>query len=327
MKIWPGQPYPLGATYDGSGTNFSIFSGLATDVQLCLFDDDGNETCTPLPERTALVYHGYVPNVGPGQRYGYRIIGPYEPANGCRCNPAKLMIDPYATAVEGEVLWKPRVMPYVVTGKDDADLVRSDEDNADLVPKCIVTSPYFDWGHDRPPRTPWHKTIVYETHVKGYTNCHPGLDPAVRGTYAGLADPVSIAHLTDLGVTAVELLPVHQYIHDAFLVERGLTQLLGLQLDRLPGTAQRLQLDGSARRAGQRVQAHGQGPARGGDRGDPRRRLQPHRRGQPARPLAVPSAASTTSPTTASSRTTSASTSTTPGRATASTCATRSSCS
>ena len=227
MKIWPGQPYPLGATYDGSGTNFSIFSGLASQVLLCFFDDDGNETRVKLPERTALVHHGYVSNVGPGQRYGYRIVGPYDPVNGCRCNPAKLLIDPYATAVEGHVRWDPRVMPYVVTGKDDADLTPSDANNADLVPKSVITNPFFDWGHDRPPRTPWDRTIVYETHVKGYTTHHPGLDPAVRGTYVGFADPQSIAHLTGLGITAVELLPVHQFIHDGFLVARGLTNYWG----------------------------------------------------------------------------------------------------
>jgi glycogen operon protein len=227
MKIWPGQPYPLGATYDGSGTNFSVFSGLATQVLLCFFDDNGKETRLVLPERTALVHHGYVPNVGPGQRYGYRVVGPYQPENGCRCNPAKVMLDPYATAVEGEVQWDPRVMPYVVTGKDDADLVPSDADNADLVPKSIITNPFFDWGHDRPPRTPWDRTIVYETHVKGYTTRQPGLDAAVRGTYAGFADRQSIAHLTALGITAVELLPVHQFIHDGFLVARGLTNYWG----------------------------------------------------------------------------------------------------
>ena len=227
MKIWPGQPYPLGATYDGSGTNFSVFSGLATQVLLCFFDDDGNETRLALPERTALVHHGYVPNVGPGQRYGYRVVGPYEPENGCRCNPAKVMLDPYATAVEGEVQWDPRVMPYVVTGKDDADLVPSDADNADLVPKSVITNPFFDWGHDRPPRTPWDRTIVYETHVKGYTTRQPGLDAAIRGTYAGFADRQSIAHITALGITAVELLPVHQFIHDGFLVARGLTNYWG----------------------------------------------------------------------------------------------------
>ena len=227
MKIWPGQPYPLGATYDGSGTNFSIFSGLASQVLLCFFDDDGNETRVKLPERTALVHHGYVSNVGPGQRYGYRIVGPYDPVNGCRSNPAKLLIDPYATAVEGHVRWDPRVMPYVVTGRDDADLTPSDANNADLVPKSVITNPFFDWGHDRPPRTPWDRTIVYETHVKGYTTHHPGLDPAVRGTYVGFADPQSIAHLTGLGITAVELLPVHQFIHDGFLVARGLTNYWG----------------------------------------------------------------------------------------------------
>ncbi len=223
MKIWPGQPYPLGATYDGSGTNFAIFSGLATRVLLCLFDDEGTETQVELPEVTALCHHGYLPNVGPGQRYGYRVEGPWEPANGCRCNPAKLLLDPYATAVEGEVQWDPKVMPYLVGEPDDANT----DDNAALVPKSVITNPYFDWGHDRPPRTPWDRTIVYETHVKGFTRRHPGIEDSVRGTYLGLADPVAIDHLTDLGVTAVELLPVHQFIHDGVLHDRGLRNYWG----------------------------------------------------------------------------------------------------
>jgi glycogen operon protein len=227
LKIWPGQPYPLGATYDGSGTNFSVFSSVADRVLLCLFDDDGTETKVELPDVTAFCHHGYLPNVGPGQRYGYRVDGPYDPKAGNRCNFAKLLIDPYATAVEGEVQWEPRVMPYAGTAGPDADLRPSTEDDADLIPKSVVTNPYFDWGHDRPPRTPWDRTIVYETHVKGYTRLHPGLDESVRGTYAGLADPVSIAHLTDLGVTAIELLPVHQFIRDGFLVARGLTNYWG----------------------------------------------------------------------------------------------------
>jgi isoamylase len=227
MKIWPGQPYPLGATYDGSGTNFSVYSGLSDRIVLCFFDDDGVENQVDLPEVTALVHHGYVPNIGPGQRYGYRVFGPYDPENGCRSNPAKLLIDPYATAVEGGVRWDPAVMPYVVTGKDDADLTPSGVDNAAFVPRSIVTSPFFDWAHDRPPRTPWDRTIVYETHVKGFTKQHPGIAEEVRGTYLGLADPVSIDHLTNLGVTAVELLPVHQFIHDGFLQERGLSNYWG----------------------------------------------------------------------------------------------------
>ena len=227
MKIWPGQPYPLGATYDGSGTNFSLLSGLAEKVLLCLFDEAGAEVRVELPETTALVHHGYVPNIGPGQRYGYRVVGPYEPGQGCRCNPAKLLLDPYATAVEGEVRWEPAVLPYVADGTDAADLTASNEDNAALVPRSVVTSPFFDWGHDRPPRTPWDRTIVYETHVKGHTSLHPGLPEEIRGTYAGLADRASIAYLKDLGVTAVELLPVHQFIHDGVLVERGLRNYWG----------------------------------------------------------------------------------------------------
>jgi isoamylase len=223
MKIWPGQPYPLGATYDGSGANFSVFSGLAQKILLCLFDDEGVETQVELPEVTAMVHHGYLAGVGPGQRYGYRVFGPYEPEKGCRCNPAKLMLDPYATAVEGEVLWgDPKVLPYV-----GDDLTPSSDDNAALVPKSIVTSPYFDWGHDRPPRTPWDRTIVYETHVKGFTVADGDIDESLRGSYAALAEPAAIGHLTGLGITAVELLPVHQFIHDGFLHDRGLRNYWG----------------------------------------------------------------------------------------------------
>ena len=227
MRVWPGEPYPLGAAYDGYGTNFALFSGMAQCVVLCLFDDDGTEHRTELPAVTGLVHHGYVPKVGPGQRYGYRVVGPYQPESGCRCNPAKLLVDPYATAIEGGVVWDRRVLAYVATGAPDADLTMSDEDNAAFVPRSIVTSPFFDWGHDRPPRTPWEQTIVYETHVKGYSQCQPSVDAELRGTYAGLADGVSIAHLKSLGVTAVELLPVHQFVHDLFLAQRGLRNYWG----------------------------------------------------------------------------------------------------
>jgi isoamylase len=227
MKIWPGQPYPLGARYDGSGTNFAVFSGLADRIVLCLFDDNGVETRVVLPEVTAMCHHGYVPDVCPGQRYGFRVVGPYEPSNGCRCNPAKLLVDPYATAVEGAVSWDAKVFPFVVTGKADADLTLSSDDNAAFVPKSVVTSPFFDWAQDSAPRTPWDRTILYETHVKGYSIRQPKLDPERRGTYAGLADPVSVAHLVDLGVTAVELLPCHQFIHDSLVHDRGLRNYWG----------------------------------------------------------------------------------------------------
>jgi glycogen operon protein len=223
MQMWPGQPYPLGAFYDGAGTNFSIFSEVAETVELCLFDDEGNETRHELPEVTALCWHGYLPNVGPGQRYGFRVHGPYNPAEGLRCNPNKLLLDPYAKAVEGEVQWDQAVFPYTF-GKPDS---RNDADSAPFVPKGVVHSPWFDWAHDRHPRTPLHETVVYEVHVKGFTARHPDIPEEQRGTYAGLAHPVAIDYLTGLGVTAVELLPVHQFVHDSTLAEKGLRNYWG----------------------------------------------------------------------------------------------------
>src|SRR5256712_5547081 len=224
MRLWPGQPFPLGASYDGAGTNFSLFSEVASGVDLCLFDDDGNEECVPLTEVTALCWHGYLPNVGPGQRFGFRIHGPYEPHAGHRCNPAKLVLDPYAKAVEGGVDWDPAVFGYPLGGDD---LVADQRDSAKFVPKAVVTNPFFDWGVDRPPCTPWHETVVYETHVKGFTKLHPDVDEELRGTYAGLAHPAAIDHLKELGVTAVELLPVHDFLDDQRLVEMGLRNYWG----------------------------------------------------------------------------------------------------
>jgi isoamylase len=224
MKVWPGQPYPLGATYDGAGTNFSLFSEVAERVELCLFDHDGTETAVPLSEVTARCWHGYLPGVGPGQRYGFRVHGPYEPAAGHRCNPAKLLLDPYAKAVEGKVDWNPAVFGYQL-GKDD--LAIDTRNSAPYVPKSVVTNPFFDWANDRPPRVPFHESVIYELHVKGFTTRHPDIDKELRGTYAGLAHPAAIEHLTRLGVTAVELMPVHQFIHDDRLVAKGLRNYWG----------------------------------------------------------------------------------------------------
>jgi isoamylase len=223
MKLWPGQPYPLGATYDGLGTNFSLFSDAAEAVELCLFDEDGNEERAELTELDALCWHGYAPHVGPGQRYGFRVHGPYDPPAGHRCNPAKLLLDPYAKAVDGEVRWDQAVFGY---NFDDPEQ-RNDEDSAPFVPRSVVVNPYFDWGEDRHPRTPWHETVVYETHVRGLTVRHPGLDPDLRGSYAGLGSPPVIDYLNRLGVTAVELLPVHQFVQDSTLAERGLRNYWG----------------------------------------------------------------------------------------------------
>jgi glycogen operon protein len=226
MQVWPGRPYPLGATYDGVGTNFSIFSEVAERVELSLFDETGAEVRLPLNEQTALCWHGYIPNVGPRQRYGFRVTGPYEPERGQRCNPAKLLLDPYARAIEGGVSWDEAVFPYRL-GDPNADLAQDERDNAAFVPRSVVVSPWFDWGEDRRPNTPWHETVIYETHVKGFTFCHPRLPPELRGTYAGLAHPEVLQHLRRLGITAVELLPVHQFVHDHLLVKRGLRNYWG----------------------------------------------------------------------------------------------------
>ena len=226
MQVWPGRPYPLGATYDGVGTNFSIFSEVAERVELCLFDETGAETRLPLTEQTALCWHGYVRNVGPRQRYGFRVSGPYQPERGLRCNQAKLLLDPYARAIEGAVTWDEAVFPYRL-GDPQADLARDDRDNAAFVPRSVVVSPWFDWAEDRRPNTPWHETVIYETHVKGITICHPRVPPQLRGTYAGLAHPEVVQHLRRLGITAVELLPVHQFVHDHVLVKRGLRNYWG----------------------------------------------------------------------------------------------------
>jgi isoamylase len=224
MQIWPGQPYPLGASYDGAGTNFSIFSEVADRVELCLFDEAGEETRIDLPENTALCWHGYLPNITPGQRYGFRVHGPHDPAQGLRCNPNKLLLDPYAKAVEGEVQWDEAVFPYSFDEGEDS---RNDADSAPFMPKGVVHNPWFDWANDRHPRTPLHDTVVYEVHVKGFTARHPEIPEEERGTYAGMAHPVVVEYLTKLGVTAVELLPVHQFIHDKALVDRGLRNYWG----------------------------------------------------------------------------------------------------
>ncbi|MDQ1412755.1 MAG: isoamylase [Acidimicrobiaceae bacterium] len=224
MRIWPGQPYPLGASFTGVGTNFSLFSSVAERVELCLFDASGVETRLDLPESTALCWHGYVPDVLPGQRYGYRVHGPYDPDKGLRCRPSKLLIDPYAKALDGGVDWDESLFEYHFGKPDDLD---NDDDSAAHVPKAVVINPYFEWENDRHPRTPWHETVLYEVHVKGFTKNNARIPEAFRGTYAGLAHPASIEYLLSLGVTAVELLPVHQFVHDSHLMEQGLRNYWG----------------------------------------------------------------------------------------------------
>jgi len=229
MRTRPGNPYPLGATWDGSGVNFALFSEHATGVELCLFEGEraSREIArVPLAEQTDLVWHIYLPEARPGQRYGYRVHGPYEPASGHRFNPAKLLLDPYAKAIDGTIQWSDALFGYRL-GHDEADLGRDERDSAPNMPKAVVIDPAFTWGDDRPPRTPWGETIIYEIHVKGLTARHLDVPGPLRGTYAGLACPVVIDYLRFLGVTAVELLPCHQFVADRHLVERGLTNYWG----------------------------------------------------------------------------------------------------
>ncbi len=227
MRVWPGQPFPLGPEWDGEGTNFSLFSEHAEKVELCLFDDSGRETRYELTERTAFNWHGYLPGVGPGQRYGYRVHGPWAPEQGHRFNPKKLLIDPYAKAIEGLVRWElANTLPYV-PGEEDADLERDDEDDAEAIPKGIVIDESFDWEGDRQLRTPWHDTVIYEVHVKGFTKQLEGVREDLRGTYAGLASEASLEYLTSLGVTAVELLPVHHIVDEQALADKELTNYWG----------------------------------------------------------------------------------------------------
>jgi glycogen operon protein len=223
MRVWPGHPYPLGATYDGSGTNFALFSEVAERVELCLIDDNGMEERVELTEVDAFVWHGYLPNVLPGQRYGYRVHGPYDPAAGHRCNPSKLLLDPYAKAMDGTIAWDEAVFPYQFDDPDE----RNDQDSAPHMMMSVVINPFFDWQSDRPPRTPYHETVIYEAHVKGLTIEHPDLPEEVRGTYSGIGHPVMIEHLKKLGVTAIELMPVHQFVDDHHLVQRGLSNYWG----------------------------------------------------------------------------------------------------
>jgi glycogen operon protein len=224
--VWPGRPYPLGATPDACGTNFALFSEHAERVELCLFDASGAESRLVLPEVTAHCWHGYVPGVGPGQRYAYRVHGPFAPEEGHRFNPHKLLLDPYARAVDGSVTWNEALYGYRF-GDPLADLGRNDDDSASYAPRAVVVDPTFDWADDRPARTPWHETILYEVHVKGFTARHPAVPAEQRGTFAGLSSPAAVEHLLALGVTAVELLPVHQFVSEHALVERGLRNYWG----------------------------------------------------------------------------------------------------
>jgi isoamylase len=229
MRTWPGTPYPLGATWDGWGTNFALFSEVAERVQLCLFGggQDNEEPVTEeqveLTEVDGFVWHVYLPGVAPGQCYGYRVHGPWDPARGLRCDGSKLLLDPYGKAVEGDISWDESLFDYQMGNPRR----RNTTDSAPHMPKNVVINPFFDWGHDRAPQIPYHETVIYEAHVRGLTLRHPGVPPDQRGTYAGLAHPAVIAHLQRLGVTAVELMPVHQFVSERSLVDRGLANYWG----------------------------------------------------------------------------------------------------
>ena len=228
MHIWPGAAYPLGATWDGSGTNFALFSEVADRVQLCLFDaagsaQSGTETRLDLTEVDGFVWHAYLPSVGPGQRYAYRVTGPYDPRRGHRCNPAKLLLDPYGKAVDGTLRWDQALFDYQPGNRAKP----SGTDSAPFMPRSVVVNPYFDWTGDHSPRTPYHQTVIYEAHVRGLTRLHPAVPEEQRGTYAGLAHPAIIEHLTKLGITAIELMPVHQSVPEHDLSQRGLTNYWG----------------------------------------------------------------------------------------------------
>ncbi|WP_078315860.1 glycogen debranching protein GlgX [Mycobacterium sp. D16Q16] len=229
LQVWPGNPYPLGATYDGAGTNFSLFSEVATAVELCLIAKDGTESRVPLDEVDGYVWHCYLPTISPGQRYGFRVHGPWEPEAGHRCDPNKLLLDPYGKAFHGEFGYTPEADPpllsYQTDPLDTEALVARDSLGHTMT--SVVINPYFDWGSDRRPRTPYHETVIYEAHVKGMTQTHPGVPEELRGTYAGLAHPVVIEHLRSLGVTAIELMPVHQFFHDSRLIALGLRNYWG----------------------------------------------------------------------------------------------------
>lgn len=228
IRLWPGTPYPLGPTWDGSGTNFALFSAHAEKVELCLFDDAGDrETArVALPEYTHEVWHGYLPDVRPGQRYGYRVYGPYEPEAGHRFNHHKLLIDPYAKSLAGTIKWDDALFGYRV-GDAEEDLSFDERDSAPFIAKCQVIDPAFTWGRDRPAQRPWHESIIYEMHVKGFTMRRPDVPDETRGTFAGLSTASVVQYLQELGVTAIELMPVHAFLHDRHLVERGLRNYWG----------------------------------------------------------------------------------------------------
>ncbi|MCT1441194.1 MULTISPECIES: glycogen debranching protein GlgX [Corynebacterium] len=226
MEIWPGQSYPLGSTYDGAGTNFALFSDIADKVELCLLDSENNETRVELTEVDANIWHAYLPGIQPGQRYGYRVHGPYDPANGHRCDPNKLLVDPYSRAFDGDYDGDPSLFSYDITNPDRPE-GRNTEDSLGHTMKSVVVNPFFDWGDDKAPKIPYNESVIYEGHVKGLTMTHPDIPENIRGTYAGLAHPAIIEYLQNLGITALELMPIHQFFQDDRLRELGLRNYWG----------------------------------------------------------------------------------------------------
>lgn len=226
MQIRPGSMYPLGSTFDGAGVNFALYSSAATRVELCLFDDNNRETRIEITECNTFVWHVYIVGIQPGQRYGYRVYGTYDPDSGLRCDPSKLLLDPYAKAIEGMIDSDASLFSYDITKPDDPD-ARNTEDSAAHTMKSVVINPFFDWGNDRHPQIAYHDSVIYEAHVRGMTNLNEEVPPEIRGTYAGLAHPSVVKYLKDLGITALELMPVHQFINDSFLQAKGLSNYWG----------------------------------------------------------------------------------------------------
>lgn len=226
MQIRPGSMYPLGASYDGAGVNFALLSQVAEKVELCLFDDNDNETRVAMTEQNSYVWHNYIPGLQPGQRYGYRVYGPFDPDRGLRCNPNKLLLDPYAKAIEGNIDGDESLFSYWFKSPDSITAM-NDLDSAAHTMKSVVVNPYFDWGNDQHPNIPYHDSVIYEAHVRGMTNLNQDVPPDIRGTYAGLAYPSVIEYLKKLGITAIELMPIHQFVNDSFLQEKGLSNYWG----------------------------------------------------------------------------------------------------
>ena len=228
MRLREGLPFPRGATWDGKGVNFALFSAHATKVELCLFDDTGKREVKriELPEFTDEIWHGYVTDLGPGTVYGFRVHGPYDPEQGHRFNPNKLLLDPYAREYVGELKWDPACFGYTIGAEGD-DLTFDERDSAPFVPKCVVVDPGFDWKQSTKPLVPWDRTIVYETHVRGYTKLHPAVPKRLRGTFAGLSVPEVVKYVKSLGITTIELLPVHALVNDSLLLDKGLTNYWG----------------------------------------------------------------------------------------------------